>query len=305
MPAESSRQERHAGDARQGERSEQPERSARPERPERSARPERPERSRQEERSSGLPHGPEAAFDALYIRSAGPLLRQVELLTGDPVFSRHTVLHAFGQAWQRWPEVARDSDPVGWVRAAAYEYALAPWQRWLPGAGHRPQPRKPEEPLEAALLDLPPAYRRVVLLYDGLGLDLPEAAAEVEASTVAAAARITHAREALAAAVPEPGEPLSERLGALLDGEPEPPRSPAAVRDAGERGARQRTLGAYALTGLIAVVTLGVVLLGPGTGSRTAPVDEPAGRSTPAATPHHANGAGPFSFGERTRAVKR
>jgi DNA-directed RNA polymerase specialized sigma24 family protein len=271
-------------------------------RPEDPAVPPRPEGPPER---SGPGHAAEAAFDALYVRSAGPLLRQAELITGDPVFARHVVFHAFDLAWQRWPEVARDSDPVGWVRAAAYEYALAPWQRWVPGPGHRPQPRTPEEPLEAALLELPPAHRRAVLLYDGLGLDLPQAAAEVEGSTVSMAARITRAREALSAVVPEPAEQLPARLGALLDEEPEPPQPPAGVRDASERGVRHRTAGAYALTGLIAVVTLGVVLLGPGTGTRTVPRDQPAGQSSPVASPHHADGAGPSPSGEQARAAGR
>src|SRR5437899_1474854 len=95
-------------------------------------------------RSAARPRTPEAAFDALYLRTAPALLRQVRLLTGRPGFARHCVRRAFDLAWQRWPEVARDSDPVGWVRAAAYEYALAPWQRWVPG--HGPHPRTPAEP---------------------------------------------------------------------------------------------------------------------------------------------------------------
>jgi hypothetical protein len=217
---------------------------------------------------------------------AGALLRQVELLTGDPVFAGHAVTRAFDLAWQRWPEVARDSDPVGWVRAAAYEYALAPWQRWVPGAAHRLQPRKPEDSLEAALLDLPPAHRRVVMLHDGLGLDVPEAAAEVEASTVSTAARIIHAHEALTAALPEPASPLPVRLGALLDGETGPPLEPAGVREASERGVRRRTAGAFGLTGLIAAATLTVVLAGPGTGRHATPPESPA---PAASSPHAAN----------------
>ncbi|MFI1098262.1 hypothetical protein [Streptomyces sp. NPDC020917] len=249
---------------------------------ERAAGPE--QATRPEE--AALPRTPEAAFDALYVRSAGALLRQVELLTGDPVFAGHAVARAFDLAWQRWPEVAEDSDPVGWVRAAAYEYALAPWQRWVPGAAHRLQPHPPEDSLAAALLDLPPAHRRALMLHDGLGLDLPDAAAEVEASTASTAARITHAREALTAALPEPAQPLSVRLGALLDGEQDPPQEPAGVREASERGVHRRTVGAFGLTGLIAAVTLTVVLAGPGTGKHATPPDAPA---PAASTPHAAN----------------
>jgi hypothetical protein len=294
---------------------------------------------------------PEQAFDTLYVRTATALLRQLELLTGDPVLARRALTHAFDQAWQRWPEVARDSDPVGWVRSAAYEYALAPWHRWLPPRRERPSPAAPAiapgsgtatatdptsaagsagaanagegaatgsgtpagtataatttdptptagsgeaataeagvraEPvvpppdggLAAAFLGLPPGHRRALMLYDGLGLDLPEAAAELEASTAATAGRIMRAREALTGAVPELAaeEDVPVRLGALLDDSPggEPPQGPADVRDASERGVRLRTVGSFALTGLIALVTLLVILLGPDTGG---PAHHPA-----------------------------
>jgi DNA-directed RNA polymerase specialized sigma24 family protein len=287
------------------------------------------------EPNSAPEHTPQEAFDALYLRGAGQLVRQVELLTGDAECARQAVAHAYESAWQHWPEVARDSDPVGWVRAAAYEYAFAPWQRWRPGhrtpptyrpgsaqlgpwrrwaPGHRTQLRTPEGQfeaasprttadqahlasattadgrfeatpsrtpdarpeaartstagvgIEAALLELPPVYRKAVMLHDGLGIGLEEAAAEVEATTPAAAARVTHAREALAAAVPGlDDEAVPERLGALLGAEPEPdpPDRPAGVRDASERAARRRTVGAYALTAVIAAVTTVAIVLGP------------------------------------------
>lgn len=69
---------------------------------------------------------PEGAFDALYAHAAPGLVHQTYLLTGRRGLSRESVEHAFLLAWQRWPEVAVDRDPVGWVRAAAYEYALSP-----------------------------------------------------------------------------------------------------------------------------------------------------------------------------------
>ncbi len=204
-------------------------------------------------------------------------MRQVDLITGNPGFARHAVRRAFDLAWQRWPEVAADPDPVGWVRAAAYEYALAPWQQWVPG--HRTHPRAAARTLRgserdgavrAAVLRLSPSQRQALVLYDGLGLDLPVAAAESEASTVATASRITQARAALSAAVPELGDQAPARLKAILtepeqDAEPDPKTGtgtagtqevPAArVRVASERGVRRRTLSAVALTALIAGAT--------------------------------------------------
>jgi DNA-directed RNA polymerase specialized sigma24 family protein len=251
---------------------------------------------------------PEDAFDRLYRAAAAGLVRQVELLTGDPARARHAVECAYDLAWQRWPEVARDRDPVGWVRAAAYEQAFSPWQRWIPAwapGGCRRQPRTPQGPLAAALLDLPPGQRTALLLHDGLGLDLEAAAGEVEATLPAAEARIAGARQALVEAVPDlEREALPERLGALLalpagttgaartaelsgsagSAEPglEPGQRAAELRRASERGVRQRTLGAYALTAVIAVVTTVAVIVTPGHLSGS----HPAGTPRPSASAH-------------------
>ncbi|MEU5719538.1 helix-turn-helix domain-containing protein [Streptomyces sp. NPDC020403] len=217
----------------------------------------------------------EEAFDALYTRTAPGLVRQAYVLTGRRALSREAVEHAFQVAWQRWPEVARDRDPAGWVRAAAYEYALSPWHRLR--RGHRRPDALPEDPgrraLLEALLALPPAHRRTLLLYDGVGLDLPETAAETEASTPAAANRLLNARATVTERLPElagrstPGEQsalLHERLGALALAEhvPAPPSAPA-VRTGGERRAELWTRAA---------LCFGVLLVGATTFTlRTAP----------------------------------
>ncbi|MEV6838888.1 sigma factor-like helix-turn-helix DNA-binding protein [Streptomyces sp. NPDC051133] len=182
---------------------------------------------------------PAQGFDALYAFCAPALVRQAYLLSGRRELAREAVERAFQQAWQRWPEVARDRDPAGWVRAVAYDCALSPWHRF------RPRYRNPEPPpadpadraLLHALLKLPPTYRRTLVLYDGVGLDLPETAAETEASTPAAASRLTHAREALAAAVPALADPaeLHRRLLELASAERLGAARPTVVRTVGER----------------------------------------------------------------------
>ncbi|HEY3481403.1 MAG TPA: hypothetical protein VGL02_21115, partial [Streptomyces sp.] len=225
----------------------------------------RPESSR----PSATPHSPglsepEAAFDDLYVRHARGLVRQVEVLTGRPKLAGRAVGRAFDLAWQSWPEVARDADPVGWVRAVAHGWALGPWQRWLPG--NREGIRPPESALEAALLDIPPEHRRAVLLHDGLGLGLAAAAAESESSTAATAGRIASAREALAEAVPETAGDVAGTLTALLADAARdiaPPSAAAGVREASERGVRQRTVGAVAMTALIAAATVITLLVAP------------------------------------------
>ncbi|MFF8438949.1 helix-turn-helix domain-containing protein [Streptomyces bacillaris] len=205
---------------------------------------------------------PEEAFDALYAHAAPGLVRQTYLLTGRRRLARESVERAFQLAWHRWPEVAVDRDPAGWVRAAAYEYAMSPWHRLR--RAHRHPDAPPTEParraLFEALLELPPAYRRTLLLYDGVGLDLPETAAETEASTPAAAGRLEVARAALAERLPElaAGSPaeqselLHDRLGGLARAEHVPAPAPARkVRTGSEDKARLWTRAAIAFAALL------------------------------------------------------
>ncbi|MEU5534650.1 sigma factor-like helix-turn-helix DNA-binding protein [Streptomyces sp. NPDC020362] len=195
---------------------------------------------------------PAQAFDALYAFCAPALVRQTYLLTGRRELAREAVERAFQIAWQRWPEVARDRDPAGWVRSLAYECALSPWHRFRPR--HRSPEPLPADPADRtllhALLQLPPSYRRTLVLYDGVGLDLPETAAETEASTPAAANRLTHARAAVAARVPEVADPaaLHRRLTELAAAEHLRPAKPPTVRTCGERRSLFWTRAAIAFT---------------------------------------------------------
>ncbi|WP_328873345.1 helix-turn-helix domain-containing protein [Streptomyces sp. NBC_00287] len=202
--------------------------------------------------SEGSPLTPAQAFDALYAFCAPSLVRQAYLLTGRRELARESVERAFQLAWQRWPEVAVDRDPAGWVRASAYEYALSPWHRLRPRYRH-PEP-PPANPSDRALMDvlltLPPPYRRTLLLYDGVGLDLPDTAAETEASTPAAANRLLHAREAVAARLPELAEPaeLHRRLAEVAAAERLRAAKPPTVRTGSERRASFWTRAAIAFT---------------------------------------------------------
>ncbi|MFF9374192.1 RNA polymerase sigma factor [Streptomyces griseoluteus] len=195
---------------------------------------------------------PDQAFDALYAFCAPALVRQTYLLTGRRELAREAVERAFQAAWQRWPEVARDRDPGGWVRATAYEYALSPWHAFRPRyRTAEPPPADPDaRALLKALLRLPPSYRRTLVLYDGVGLDLPETAAETEASTPAAAGRLTRAREAVAAQVPALADPavLHRRLMELASTERLRADAPTTVRISGERRNAFWTRAAIAFT---------------------------------------------------------
>ncbi|MFI2375133.1 helix-turn-helix domain-containing protein [Streptomyces sp. NPDC018964] len=195
---------------------------------------------------------PAQAFDDLYSFCAPALARQAYLLTGRRALARESVERAFQLAWDRWPEVARDPDPAGWVRAAAHEWALSPWHRFR-RRYRQPEPLPSEEDDRAlleVLLRLPPPYRRTLLLYDGVGLGLPETAAETEASTRAAAGRLTYAREAVAARLPDLSDPreLHRRLAELASAGRLRAAEPPVVRGGSERRARFWTRAAVAFT---------------------------------------------------------
>ncbi|WDF40686.1 helix-turn-helix domain-containing protein [Streptomyces sp. T12] len=198
------------------------------------------------------PLSPAQAFDALYAFCAPALVRQTYLLTGRRELARESVEWAFQLAWQRWPEVARDRDPAGWVRATAYDCALSPWHRFRPRYRH-PEPPPPDASDRAlldVLLELTAPQRRTLLLYDGVGLDLPETAAETEASTPAAANRLLHARAAVAARLPGLSDPteFNRRLAELASVERLRAAKPATVRESSERRARFWTRAAIAFT---------------------------------------------------------
>ncbi|MEU3931777.1 helix-turn-helix domain-containing protein [Streptomyces sp. NPDC029044] len=245
---------------------------------------------------------PDQAFDALYAFCAPALVRQTYLLTGRRELARESVERAFQIAWQRWPEVARDRDPAGWVRAMAYECALSPWHRFRPRYRH-PEPPPPDafdRALMGSLLKLPPSYRRTLVLYDGVGLGLPETAAETEASTRAAVNRLAHAREAVAERLPELADPetLHWRLVELASVERLRAAKPSVVRKGGERRARFWTRAAIAFTiALIGTTALTV---------RTAPTHYeppvPEGETVQGVPPRMA--PGPLSESERKLRAK-
>lgn len=234
--------------------------------------------------TTGTAVAPADAFDALHERHAPALVRQTFLLCGSPGLARRSVARAFRDAWRHWPAIAVDHDPAGRVRAAAHRHALAPWRHPRPLRALRRQRAMRHVPpydreLLDALLRLPLVYRAPLLLHDGLGLGVRDVAGEVEAGTAAAAGRVRHARETLAARVPALREvppedlpyvtaPLVRELAA-----PQPAALPTGrqVRRGGELRGRCATAGAL---GLVAALVFAVFAAG-------APDEEPKPRHAP------------------------
>ncbi|TGA90319.1 helix-turn-helix domain-containing protein [Streptomyces sp. MZ04] len=242
---------------------------------------------------------PAEAFDELCATCAPSLVRQTYLLTGRRALAQESVERAFQLAWQRWPEVAVDRDPASWVRAAAYEYAMSPWHRLRPAHRHPDAP--PAERADRAFLDvlmsLPPAQRRTLLLYDGVGLDLPETAAETEASTPAAANRLLRAHETITEKIPELAatpDALHRRLSELCTAEKLRPPKADRVRTGSEDRARFWTRAAIALTALITGATALTLHTAP---TRYEPPQSP-GKAISGVPPRM--GPGPLSYADQT-----
>lgn len=240
---------------------------------------------------------PAEAFELLYLRHSRPLLRQAFLLCGHRRIAERAVFLAFHAAWEQWPDVARDPDPGGWVRAVVYDYALSPWHRLRPGR------RRPEAyagpPADRALLGgllaLPASYRSTLLLHDGLGLSPVEVAAATQASAGAAAGRLRHARAALTGHVPElrdaPAERrealLADRLRELADAQPARRSLAHTVRFRAEQTTRLRTRAAVCLAAAVTAATAFTLATSDDAGPAA-----PDGRPAQIRTPHGAGGPG-------------
>ncbi|WP_051970239.1 sigma factor-like helix-turn-helix DNA-binding protein [Kitasatospora azatica] len=256
-------------------------------------------------------------FEQVYARTYPDLLQQTFLLTAGRRRAARAVRRAFGAAWLRWPELAAGPDPVAWLRAHAFESALAPWRRVGPRRTHAvrlPRRRISVPPMadtagrDRALLKavrrLSRPRRRAVLLHDALGLPPAAIAAEVEASTAAVAARVAAARRELAHTVPalvgaDPEAPeFGERLGGLLyraaqRGCPRPaePRPTVALRARGRVRAATRPVACGVLV-LATVGAFGSTLAGHPLVTGPAPAPRQHCAST--------GGAGPAAIGAGT-----
>ncbi|WP_173872440.1 RNA polymerase sigma factor, partial [Streptomyces albus] len=212
-----------------------------------------------------LPSDPVAAFDELYLWQARALTRQAYLLSGHRRVAELAVRWAFHQAWQHWPKVLAAGDPARTVRATAYDYALSPWHRFHPR--RRSPDACPGPPEDRALLEaflgLPRSYRAALLLHYGLGLTLPETAAEAECSIEAAAGRVTHGRAALEEGWPtlartprrQRGAVLARTLRELAVAQPVRPVPPRLVRRGSLRTTRLWTRASVGLTATVAAAT--------------------------------------------------
>ena len=251
------------------------------------------------------------SFEALYRDSYQRLTRQAYLLVGHRHRAAHCVRRAFQLAWSQWDVVSSDPSPEGWIRAAAFDLALSPWHRNpLRHPEHSARSTGDDRKLLTALLHLPRAQRRAVVLHDALGLDWQQTAAEVESSTPAAYGRVVRARLGLARMAPGvTGTDARRRgfgreLGVLLRGAavrgcplPQVP-APELVR----QRSRLHERGVTAAAGVLALGMAGALVAGAVVGTPWHPPTVPFIAYHPA---DRVAAAGPASAADSVRGTGR
>jgi len=128
----------------------------------------------------------EMAFDAFYRLTWGRLYGQAYVLTGSLESAQDLTQEALLRAWKRWASVAAYEDPEGWTRRVLHNLCIESWRK---GQTRRSMVKHeiaaPTEiplhhfQLAQAMRSLPGEQARALLLHDGLGMTVPEAAQEL------------------------------------------------------------------------------------------------------------------------------
>jgi RNA polymerase sigma-70 factor (sigma-E family) len=171
------------------------------------------------------------AFDAFVGERRDSLLRTAFLLTGDRGRAEDLVQAALMETFRRWPRLRERTDPVGYARKALVSRHIdtvrrrssreVPIDFWAePGADRLA--------IRAALLDLPPRMRAVLVLrfFDDLTEASTAALLGCSIGTVksTAARGLARLREVLADHDPRPSQPAVWPLSALATGAKEDER---------------------------------------------------------------------------------
>jgi RNA polymerase sigma-70 factor (sigma-E family) len=162
-------------------------------------------------------------FEEFAVAQRPPLVRMARLLTaGDDALAEDLVQVTLTKLYVAWPRVRRAGNPVGYARTslthAFVDERRRPHRRETPTDGVLDTTSydahdTPAEAVLAALRDLPPRQRAVVVLRHWLDLDVAETARLLSCSTGTVksqnAKALDHLRAALAPAVTRP---RSEKL---------------------------------------------------------------------------------------------
>ncbi len=153
--------------------------------------------------------GAEADFAEFYEATWPRTLAVTYALTGDRGVAEELAQEAYVKAWSHWGKVSRYDQPAAWVRQVATRLSVSRWRRskvaasWL--ARHRTEPvaDPPDETtstaLVQALLRIPEAQRRAIVLHHLADLSVDEVARIEHSPAGTIKARLSRGRSALAA----------------------------------------------------------------------------------------------------------
>ena len=152
-------------------------------------------------------HGAESDFADFYAATWPRTLACTYALTGDRGAAEEIAQEAYVKAWSHWRKVSHYDQPAAWVRQVATRQAVSRWRRakvassWLSRQSesrHAPPPDETTTALVQALLRIPEAQRRAIVLHHLADLPVDEVA-RIEHSPVGTIkARLSRGRAALA-----------------------------------------------------------------------------------------------------------
>ena len=123
------------------------------------------------------------SFDAFYRRSRTELARALTLALGDRDLAGEATDEAFTRAYERWSTLTQIDRPEGWVYRVAMNWALSVLRRRKRGHHRFYDPNRERQEhvvsdpaVEAALAELDPKHRSVVVCRHLLGWSVAETA---------------------------------------------------------------------------------------------------------------------------------
>jgi RNA polymerase sigma-70 factor (ECF subfamily) len=127
----------------------------------------------------------EAGFDSFFDASWRRLQGQAYVLTGSREVAQDLTQEALIRTWRNWDSVSTMENPEAWTRKVLQNLCIESWRksrRRNPNADVQAYAEIPDSHAEIAqaMRSLPGIQAKALLLHDGLGMTVPEVAAELD-----------------------------------------------------------------------------------------------------------------------------
>lgn len=143
------------------------------------------------------------SFETFYLGHRAELGRAVALALGDPDLAAEATDEAFTRACARWSALRSTANPAGWVYRVALNWALSVLRqrRRSPHRLYQPVDHDPsitDPSVHAALAELDPKHRSVVVCRHLLGWSVADTAAALRLREGTVKSRLSRANQVLA-----------------------------------------------------------------------------------------------------------